>query len=102
MHPMKTPISIEAVARDWAARGFSCDLWVDPPGREWIGYVHPVDELILLLEGEMEVELEGRWRRCKVGEEIFIPAGAVHSVRNVGSTPTRWLYGYRYGRGKAR
>jgi hypothetical protein len=27
---MKT-IDRERVAADWAARGFSCELWVDPP-----------------------------------------------------------------------
>ena len=25
----------EQIAADWAARGFSCDLWTDPPGERW-------------------------------------------------------------------
>ena len=29
------------------------------------------------------------------GEELLIPARALHSARNVGSTTARWLYGYR-------
>jgi mannose-6-phosphate isomerase-like protein (cupin superfamily) len=29
------------------------------------------------------------------GEELFIPAGAIHSVRNLGTTRACWLYGYR-------
>ena len=30
------------MAAEWAARGFDCDLWVDPPGRHLIpaGAVH--------------------------------------------------------------
>jgi hypothetical protein len=29
------PVDRERVAADWAACGFGCDLWVDPPGRRW-------------------------------------------------------------------
>jgi len=83
------------IERDWRARGFSCDLWVDPPGRVWEGYVHATDELLMVLEGELEVEMQGRRFRPKTGEEVFIPAHVTHSVRNVGGTTARWLYGYK-------
>ncbi len=85
----------EAATRDWASRGFSCDLWVDPPGQQWEDFVHHTDELVLVLEGEMEFEIAGRVHHPKAGEELFIPAGARHSVRNIGVTVARWLYGYR-------
>jgi quercetin dioxygenase-like cupin family protein len=87
-------IKQKQVSRDWAARGFSCDLWVDPPGRRWEDFVHATDELVVVLEGELEFEIGGAVSRPKPGEEIYIPAGAVHSVRNVGNTTARWLYGY--------
>ena len=87
----------EHVARDWAQRGFGCDLWVDPPGRCWEGFVHAVDELVLVLEGELEFEIDGHTRHPQAGEELLIPAGAVHSVRNIGTVTARWLYGYRGG-----
>ena len=89
------PVDPEQVAREWAARGFSCDLWVDPPGQRWEDFVHEVDELVLVLEGQMEFEVDGKVVRPKPGEEVFIPAGARHSARNIGSTTARWLYGYR-------
>jgi mannose-6-phosphate isomerase-like protein (cupin superfamily) len=79
----------------WHARGFSCDLWVDPPGQEWVDYVHSVDEVVLLLEGELEMEMQGKRFRPKIGEEVFIPASVSHTVRNVGGTTARWLYGYK-------
>ncbi len=88
-------MNIDTVRQNWARRGFSCDLWTDPPGRRWDDFVHAVDELVMVLEGEVEFELEGRTWRPAAGEEIFIPARARHSVRNVGTTPSRWLYGYR-------
>ena len=84
----------EAVARRWRARGFSCGLWVDPPGQVWEDYVHESDELVLLVEGEVEFEVDGEVRRPPVGEELLIPAGARHTVRNVGGGTSRWLYGY--------
>jgi len=87
-------IKQKQVSKDWAARGFSCDLWVDPPGRHWEDFVHATDELVVVLEGEMEFKIEGVVSRPKTGEEIYIPAGAVHSVRNIGATTARWLYGY--------
>ena len=83
------------VRQDWADRGFSCDIWVDPPGQEWRDFVHPVDELVTLIEGEIELSFGGKTLRPAVGEEVFIPAGVAHTVRNVGGVTNRWFYGYR-------
>ena len=94
MTDMATP-GREEIARDWASRGFSCDLWVDPPGQRWEDFMHTTDELVIVLEGELEFEIEGEISHPQIGEEIFIPAGAVHSVRNIGLVTARWLYGYR-------
>ena len=87
----------EQVAADWAARGFGCEFWVDPPGQRWEDFTHTTDELVLVLEGAMEFEVEDRVVRPALGEELRIPAGARHSARNVGGTTARWLYGYRRG-----
>lgn len=85
----------EEVARRWRERGFSCDLWVDPPGQRWEDFVHATDELVVVLDGEMEFEVEGRVHHPRPGEELLIPAGARHSARNIGSRTARWLYGYK-------
>lgn len=85
----------EAIHQSWTQRGFSCDLWVDPPGQRWEDFTHPVDELVTVLEGEVEFEIDGVVRHPEIGEELFIPAGALHSVRNRGNSTSRWLYGYR-------
>jgi quercetin dioxygenase-like cupin family protein len=92
---MTVPVNREQVATDWAARGFGCDLWVDPPGRCWEDFTHATDELVLILKGQMEFEVEGQKSRPAPGEELLIPAGSRHSARNVGQTTARWLYGYR-------
>lgn len=85
---------ITSVETAWHARGFGCDLWTDP-GKVWNDYSHGVDELLMVVEGELEVEIDGAARRLKPGDEVFIPARALHTVRNIGGTTARWLYGYR-------
>jgi uncharacterized cupin superfamily protein len=88
-------VEASRVQNDWRQRGFSCALWTDPPGQVWADFVHPVDELFLPVEGELELTVQGRTWRPALGEEVFIPAGAPHTVRNVGGTTSRWWYGYR-------
>jgi mannose-6-phosphate isomerase-like protein (cupin superfamily) len=83
------------VEKDWKARGFSGGLWVDPPGQVWEDYRHDVDELFMLIEGEVELEMQGKKIRPKPGEEILIPANVLHSVRNLGRITSRWLYAYK-------
>lgn len=85
------------IAANWAARGFSCDLWTDPPAQRWEDFRHDTDELVTVLEGQMEFEIGGVVRHPGVGEELLIPAGAVHSARNIGPSTARWLYGYKRG-----
>jgi quercetin dioxygenase-like cupin family protein len=87
-------IDRDRIAADWAGRGFSCDLWIDAPGQRWEDFTHATDELVLVLEGEMEFEVRGQVHHPQPGEELLIPAGAVHSARNIGSVTARWLYGY--------
>lgn len=88
-------INRQDIADNWKSKGFSCDLWADPPGQRWEGFVHETDELVVVIDGEMEFEINGVSSCPETGEEIYIPAGAVHSVRNLGGTTARWLYGYR-------
>jgi quercetin dioxygenase-like cupin family protein len=83
------------IAAEWAARGFSCELWIDPPGQWWENYAHDTDEMVSVLDGDMEFQIDGEAHSPKTGEELLIPAGAVHSARNVGATTAHWLYGYR-------
>jgi quercetin dioxygenase-like cupin family protein len=89
------PVNREQIAKNWAARDFSCALWTDSPGQRWEDFRHATDELVTVLEGEMEFEIAGKVEHPQIGEELLIPAGAIHSARNVGRTTARWLYGYK-------
>jgi quercetin dioxygenase-like cupin family protein len=85
----------ENIARDWRARGFSCDLWSDPPGQVWADFVHASDELVTLIDGEIELRFADQVLRPAPGEEVLIPAGVAHTVINIGRSRNHWLYGYR-------
>lgn len=84
------------IAGDWAERGFSCELWIDPPGQRWENYAHETDEMVAVLDGEMEFEVDGEVHHPSIGEEVLIPAGSIHSARNIGETTAHWLYGFRW------
>lgn len=88
------PVDSEKVAHDWQKRGYTCEPFVDPPGHEWLDFVHPTNELVTVVEGRLELDIAGTCIVAGPGDEVFIPKGATHSVRNVHSGTTRWLFGY--------
>lgn len=89
-------VDTDKMLRGWENRGFSGGgLWVDPPGQVWEDFVHATDELFMVVEGRVELEIAGRAWCPEPGEEAFIPARTLHSVRNVGPTTARWLYAYK-------
>jgi|TARA_B110000093_G_scaffold8645_1_gene8249 quercetin dioxygenase-like cupin family protein len=51
-------------------------------------FFHRTDEIVVLAEGEIEVEIEGKSKQPQIGDEVFIPANAIHTVRNIGKTNT--------------
>ncbi|HKY90718.1 MAG TPA: cupin domain-containing protein [Nevskiaceae bacterium] len=56
------------------------------PGSAFGRHRHPGEEIVYVIEGVLEYEIEGRPPvTLKAGEVLFIPAGAVHAARNVGS-----------------
>ena len=83
------------IRQQWKSKCFSFGIFRDPPGRVWLDFSHSTDELVILAEGQIVIEVAGQIHRPVIGEEIFIPAKAVHTVRNVGTVPNVWYYGYR-------
>jgi len=85
----------EQIRKNWESRGYSFGVFKDPPGQVWADFVHSTDELVILAEGEIEIEIEGKSQQPKIGNEVFIPANANHTVRNIGMTNNVWYYGYK-------
>ena len=85
----------EKIKKNWSQRGFSFGLWADPAGQRWDDFVHNTDELVMVVDGLVEFEIGGKIHHPKPGEELAIPPGVNHSVRNIGNTTSHWFYGYR-------
>ena len=48
-----------------------------------------VDEVVLVLDGEIEASAEGETARLAANTLTVVPAGVAHAVQNVGSTTAR-------------
>src|SRR5437016_2790433 len=58
-------------------------------------HTHPGEEIAYLLEGSLEVQMEGKPpMTIKAGEVFFVPAGTVHAARNAGSGTAKVLATY--------
>ena len=62
---------------------------------------HPGEEIVYVIEGLLEYQLEGKPPvTLKAGEVLFIPAGTIHTAKNVGSGNAAELATYIVEKGK--
>jgi quercetin dioxygenase-like cupin family protein len=62
---------------------------------------HPGEEIVYAIEGLLEYQVEGKPPvTLKAGEVLFIPAGTIHAVKNVGSGNGAELATYVVEKGK--
>jgi quercetin dioxygenase-like cupin family protein len=58
-------------------------------------HTHPGEEIIYVLDGTMEYVIDGKPpKTLRAGDVLFIPAGTIHSARNVGTTTASELATY--------
>ena len=50
-----------------------------------------LNEVFMVLEGEMEFVLNGVPKKIRQGESVDLPPNVVHTFNNVGSTSCKWL-----------
>ncbi len=71
------------------------------PNAQFPAHRHPGEEIIYVLEGTLEYQLEGQPPvTLKAGEVLFVPAGVFHSARNPGNAPGSELATYVLEKGK--
>jgi quercetin dioxygenase-like cupin family protein len=71
------------------------------PGYVAPRHTHPGEEIIYVLEGSLEYQIEGKPpATVKPGDVLFVPAGTIHSVKNVGSSNGAELATYVVEKGK--
>jgi mannose-6-phosphate isomerase-like protein (cupin superfamily) len=71
---------------------FESTNWLDPrmPGPP--PHVHPnSEEAFEVLEGSLDVFTGGRWRTLGPGENVAVPAGAPHTLRNGSDQPIKMI-----------
>ena len=71
------------------------------PGAAAARHTHPGEEIIYVLEGTLEYQIEGQpTATVRAGDVLFVPAGKIHSARNVGSGQGAELATYIVEKGK--
>ena len=71
------------------------------PGARFPAHRHPGEEIIYVLEGTLEYEVEGQPPvTLEAGDVLFVPAGVFHSARNPGTTQGSELATYVIEKGK--
>jgi len=71
------------------------------PGVAFPKHWHPGEEIIYVLEGSLEYQVEGKPPvTLRAGDVLFIPAGTIHAARNVGRGNGAELATYVVEKGK--
>jgi quercetin dioxygenase-like cupin family protein len=71
------------------------------PGQTSARHTHPGEEIIYVLEGALEYQVEGKPPvTLKAGDVLFVPAGTIHAAKNVGSGIGAELATYVVEKGK--
>ena len=71
------------------------------PGVTAPRHTHPGEEIIYVLEGKLQYDIDGQPQRTvRPGDVLFVPSGTPHSVTNVGSGNGAELATYVVEKGK--
>jgi len=71
------------------------------PGVAFARHSHPGEEIAFVLEGSLEYQFDAKTAvTLKAGEALFIPAGTIHTAKNVGKGNGAELATYIVDRGK--
>jgi quercetin dioxygenase-like cupin family protein len=74
------------------------DLGPEAPA---VRHKHPGEEIIYVLEGSLEYDIDGQEPRTfQAGEALLVPAETIHAVRNVGSGNAAELATYVVEKGR--
>ncbi|MDQ1923475.1 cupin domain-containing protein [Massilia pseudoviolaceinigra] len=74
----------ETVRHEFDSKREAIQVRVDfAPGASFPKHAHPGVEIAYVLSGTVEYEMNGETIRLQAGESLYIPAGAMHSAKNV-------------------
>jgi quercetin dioxygenase-like cupin family protein len=71
------------------------------PGVSFPKHTHPGDEIVYVLEGTLEYQVDGKAPvTLRAGEVLFVPAGAIHTAKNAGDVEGAELATYIVEKGR--
>ncbi|PHR25899.1 MAG: cupin domain-containing protein [Desulfotalea sp.] len=86
----------EKLEKDWDERGFSFGIGTIKSGDAVDESVHDdKDELVVMETGKYEFIIDHKSFSQDGDVEVLIPAGTVHTIKNVGPNDSKIYYGYK-------
>ena len=70
------------------------------PGVAFPSHTHPGEEIIYVIEGTWQYEIDGKSVTATAGDVLFVPAGTIHSAKNVGAGNAAELATYLVEKGQ--
>jgi mannose-6-phosphate isomerase-like protein (cupin superfamily) len=75
---------------DTSGELFESTHWYDAREPGPLVHVHPnTEDSFEVVEGVLEVCVDGQWRSLQAGETVTVPAGVPHTFRNVSDEPVK-------------
>lgn len=85
-------VGVTLLADGAATRGTHTIARLDcPDGAGAPPHFHMEEESFLVVEGSLEILLDGTWHRLNPGDFMRVPSGATHAFRNPGPSMARVL-----------
>jgi len=89
-------MNIDQLEKDWIERGFSFGVGTIKAGDAVDEAFHDdKDELVLMESGEYEFVIGDETFKQNGNVEVLIPAGSVHSIKNLGGNDSKIYFGYK-------
>ncbi len=84
---------VEVSLKQWVRdRGWTCDVWQDPPGAYHSPHDHPYSHRVLLESGGMVFTVDGETYEMEPGDGLDLPRNVTHEARAGSDRPARyWL-----------
>ena len=89
-------VTTRPLAGGWiGAKGIASGVTTFPVGAAIRLHTHNVEEMVTILEGDAQCDVDGNSHRLKRLDTTYVPAGVPHRFVNVGAAPMSilWVYG---------
>lgn len=83
------------VRRGLEAEGYRVEFWSAGPGAVLSGLHFESDGIVFIDSGSGTLEVEGREIEVSPGDQVLVPKGSFHTLRNGGKLPLTWLVAMR-------